>query len=98
TFDGIRLEARAVVHVGDEHLLVCDEVGELHELGIDGDRADVLDIGFGHRRVVDLRLQKLADHRSLTLSIRRVAPTRMAPQARSPSPVGWNVAESTTSK
>ena len=41
----VRLEARAVVDVEDVHLLVLEDVGELHQHRIEGDRADVVEIG-----------------------------------------------------
>ncbi len=69
TLDGVRLEARAVVDVEDGDLLVGKDVGQRHELGVDGDRADVVEVGAGDGGAVDLGLHHAAAHR-LTRSFR----------------------------
>src|SRR3954468_22368826 len=79
--DGVRLEAGAVVDVDDVHLLVLEDVGGLEQVGVDGDRPDVVQVAVGHRRPVDLGLEHHALHHVLLmslLSIRRVSPTRAA--------------------
>ena len=62
--DHVGDEARAVVDVPDVDLLVGDQVGAGHQLGVDRDAADVVDVAVGDRRPVDLRLQHLPLHRS----------------------------------
>ena len=40
--------------VDNEHLLAVDDVRRCHQLGIDGDKPDIVQIGLGHRRPVNL--------------------------------------------
>ena len=61
--DRVGDEARAVVDVPDVYLLVDEQVGLAHQLGVDRDRADVVGVAPGHRRPVDLRFQHLSLHR-----------------------------------
>src|SRR5581483_4425575 len=61
--DGVGLEPGAVVDVEDGHLLPLEDVGQLHEPRIERDRADVVEVGPGHPRPVDLRLHHRAAHR-----------------------------------
>src|SRR4029079_10430609 len=78
----IGLEPSTVVDVEHRDLLELPQVGERHQLAIERDRADVVDIGARHRGAVHLRLHHRALHNSApvtvssTLSISRVAPTR----------------------
>jgi hypothetical protein len=51
---GIGLDALAVGHVPDAHLLAGEDVRALQQLRVDGDAADVLDVRLGHHGVVDL--------------------------------------------
>ena len=44
------------------HLLVLTDVGQLHQAGVEGDRADVVEIGTGDGRPVDLRLHHDPSH------------------------------------
>ena len=60
--DRVGLEARAVVDVDDVHLLVLEDVGRLEQVGVDRDRADVVQVAVGDRRPVDLRLEHHALH------------------------------------
>jgi hypothetical protein len=60
--DGVGLEPLAVVDVHDGHLLVHEDVGRLEQVGVDRDRADVVQVGVGHRRPVDLGLEHGALH------------------------------------
>ena len=83
--DRVGLEAGAVVDVDDVDLLVLEDVGGLEQVGVDGDRADVVQVAVGHRRPVDLGLQHRSLHQRLpgvplrmSLSIRRTSPTRAA--------------------
>src|SRR4051812_15041912 len=99
--DGVGLEAGAVVDVDDGHLLVLEDVGGLEEVGVYGDRADVMQIAAGHRRPVDLGLEHRSLHQGLpvevplwlapsmassSLSMRRTAPTRAATATSTGSP------------
>ena len=43
-------------------LLVRKDVRRLHQMGVDRDRTHVVDVGVGHRRTVDLRLEHRAYH------------------------------------
>ena len=86
--DRVGLEAGAVVDVDDVHLLVLEDVGGLEQVGVDRDRADVVQVAVGDRRAVDLGLQHRALHGcqwslpsaadAAALSIRRTSPTRAA--------------------
>ena len=60
--DRVGLEAGAVVDVDDVDLLVLADVGGLEQVGVDRDRADVVQVAVGHRRAVDLGLQHRALH------------------------------------
>ena len=60
--DHVGDEAGAVVDVPDVDLLVGDQVGARHQLGVDRDAADVVDVAVGHRRPVDLGLEHLPLH------------------------------------
>ncbi len=60
--DHVGDEAGAVVDVPDVDLLVGDQVGAGHQLGVDRDAADVVDVAVGHRRPVDLGLEHLPLH------------------------------------
>src|SRR5581483_8699054 len=67
--DRVGLEAGAVVDVDDVHLLVLEDVGGLQQVGIDGDRAHVVQVAVGHRRTVDLGLEHHALHVSLAFPV-----------------------------
>ena len=60
--DGVGLEPGAVVDVDDGHLLVLEDVGRVEQVGIDGDRAHVVQVGVGHDGPVDLGLEHAAAH------------------------------------
>ena len=60
--DRVGLKARAVVDVDDVHLLVLEDVGGLQQVGVDRDRADVVQVAIGDGRPVDLRLEHHALH------------------------------------
>ena len=62
--NGVGLEAGPVVDVEDGHLLVGQDVGQRHQLGVDGHRAHVVQVGPGHGGPVDLGLHHAAAHRS----------------------------------
>src|SRR5690606_2071922 len=55
-FDGVGLDALAVVDVPDRDLLARNDVDAPHEGRIDTDAADVVQVGACHGRLVDLRL------------------------------------------
>src|SRR5882757_2591172 len=82
--DRVGDEAGAVVDVPDVHLLVDEQVRLPHQLGIEGDAADVVDVTVRDRRAVNLRLEHLTLHQASvfglikTLSMRRALPTRAA--------------------
>ena len=58
----IGFEASAVGDVDDCHLLAFDEVGGVKQVGVDCNRADVMQVGLRHRRTVDLRLHHDPHH------------------------------------
>src|SRR4051794_25324959 len=60
--DGVGLEPGAVVDVEHVDLLVLADVGSGHQVDVQGDRADVVQVGVGHRRPVDLRLHHASAH------------------------------------
>jgi hypothetical protein len=60
--DRVGLEPGAVVDVDDGNLLVLEDVGGLQQVGIDGDRAHVVQVGVGDRGAVDLRLEHATTH------------------------------------
>ena len=60
--DRVGLEAGAVVDVDDVDLLVLEDVGGLEQVGVDRDRADVVQVAVGDRGAVDLRLEHHALH------------------------------------
>jgi hypothetical protein len=60
--DHIGLDPGAVSDVGDRHLLAFEQVGRLHQRSVERDRADVMQIGLGHRRSVDLRFHHDSHH------------------------------------
>ena len=55
--DHIGLEPVAVVDVDDAHLLALHQVRGVEQIGVDGHRADVVQVGLGDGRAMDLRLQ-----------------------------------------
>lgn len=61
--DDVRLQPGTVVDVDDVHELPGQQIGRFHQLGIDSDRADVVQIGLGHGGPVDLRLEHRTHHR-----------------------------------
>ena len=60
--DHIGLEPRAVGDVGDRHLLALEQIGGVHQVDVDRDRADIMEVGLGHRRPVDFRLHHHPHH------------------------------------
>ena len=56
-FDGVRRQARAVVHIEHVHLLERQDVGGVHQFGIDGDAALVVQVRLRHARAMDLALE-----------------------------------------
>ncbi len=60
--DGVGLEPRAVVDVEHGDLFVLEDVGERHELGIEADGSDVVEVGVGHRGPMDLGLHHAPPH------------------------------------
>src|SRR5262245_51689749 len=69
TADDVGLETRTVVDVEHGHLLVLDDVGELHEARVECDRTDVVEIRAGHGGPVDLRLHHDPVHGQPTWSV-----------------------------
>src|SRR5690606_36541178 len=78
--DRVGLEPGPVVDVDDGDLLVLEDVGRLEQVGIDGDGADVVQVGRRDHGTVDLRLQHAAPH-GLT-SLGWVPFTRSPPRRR----------------
>src|SRR5690606_28474074 len=56
-------QAVAVVDVHHVDLLAVDQVGRVHQVGVDGDRADVVQIRLRDRGAVDLAVEHGAQHR-----------------------------------
>ena len=71
--DRVGLKARAVVDVDHVNLLVLEDVGGLQQVGVDRDRADVVQVAVGDRRAVDLGLEHHALHVVDRLSWGRLA-------------------------
>ena len=64
--DHVGLQARPVGDVHDRHLLAGEQIGGLHQILVDGDRAHVVQIGLGDRGAVDLRLEHVAREHQLS--------------------------------
>ena len=60
--DRVGREPGTVVDVDHVHLLTGQQVSGGQQVGVDGDRADVVQVGLGHRRAMDLGLQHLSQH------------------------------------
>src|SRR3954447_10391805 len=73
TFHCIGLEPRTVVDVEDRDLLELVNVGERHEISVERDGADVVNVGTGNDGAVDLRLHHRALHIASSLRIPRSA-------------------------
>ena len=65
--DRVRLQAGAVVDVDDVDELAGQQVGGVEQVLVDGDRADVVQVGLRHRGAVDLGLHHRAHHGQSTL-------------------------------
>ena len=57
TGDRIGDQPGAVVDVDDGDLLALEQVGGVHQIGVDGHRPDVVQVGLRDRGAVDLRLE-----------------------------------------
>ena len=60
--DGVRGQTIAVGDVVDFHSLKFNDVGGLHQVGVDRDAAFVVQVGFSHRGSVNFRFQQRAFH------------------------------------
>ena len=60
--DDVGLEPGAVRHVDDRDLLSGEQVGGVHQVAVDRDGADVVEVGVRDGGAVDLRLQHGAEH------------------------------------
>ena len=60
--DDVGLQARARLDVRDLDLLVLQDARGVHELLIDGDRADVVNLGLRDGGAVDLALEHVENH------------------------------------
>src|SRR5262249_55216593 len=94
--DRVGDEAGAVVDVPDVHLLVDQHVRLPHELGVEGDAADVVDVAVRDRRSMDLRLEHLTLHQAslgviTTLSMSRALPTLAATASRTGRPFSFAI-------
>src|SRR5690606_29441620 len=61
--DDVGFQAAAVVDVDYLHLFEGQDVGQLHQLLIDGDASFIVQVGVGNGGTVDLRLAHGAQHR-----------------------------------
>lgn len=57
TLDGVGLETPAVIEIDHMNKLIGEDIGRLHELFIDGDRALVIEVGAGYCGAMDFRFQ-----------------------------------------
>ena len=62
--DDVGLQAGAVGDVDDRDLLALEQVGGVHEVLVDGDGADVVQVGLRHGGAVDLALEHGAEHQA----------------------------------
>jgi hypothetical protein len=58
--DCVRIDANAVIDVPDRHPLAGDDVGPIEQVLVHADAADVIDVGAGDDRAVNLGLEKSA--------------------------------------
>ena len=63
----VGLEPRTARHVPDVHSLVGQDIGRFHEVGVDGNRPLVVDVGLRHAGAMDLRFEQRATHRLVYL-------------------------------
>jgi hypothetical protein len=63
--DGVGDQTVAVVDVDDGDLLALEQVGGVHQVRVDGDRSDVVQVRLRHRRTVNLGLQHCPEHQFL---------------------------------
>jgi hypothetical protein len=61
-FDDVGLETSTVVDVDDGDLLELEQIGLPHQVSVDGDRADVVQVRVGDGGAVDLRLHHATTH------------------------------------
>ena len=54
---------RAGGNVDDSHLFAFEQVGRLHQRGVERDRPDIVEISLSHRRAVNLGLHHDPHHR-----------------------------------
>src|SRR4051794_7759718 len=97
--DRVGHEPGTIVDVPDVNLLVDQQVRLPHQLGIQGDAADVVDVTVRDRRAMDLRLDHLTLHQPsvfgviTTLSMRRAVPTRAATATSTGRPFSSSIGE-----
>src|SRR6202521_2748338 len=60
--DGVRLQARAIIDVDHLHFFVGIDVGGLQQIGIDGDAANIVQVGLGDGGTVNLAFAHSALH------------------------------------
>ena len=72
----IGLDSGAVGDVDDRHLLALEQVGGLHQRGIERDRAHIVQISLSHRCAVNLGLHHDPHHSGRLLVARRVQDCR----------------------
>ena len=60
--EGVGAEAVAVADVPDVDLLVLEDAGGLHQIGVDGDRTLVVEVGLGDGGTVDLAQEHASAH------------------------------------
>ena len=60
--DGVGFQPRAVVVVDDLDFFINENAGGVQQIQIDGNAADVVEIGFGNGDAVDLAAEQGAEH------------------------------------
>ena len=73
--DHVRIESLAVVDVQNVNILVLDQSGGIHQVFIDGDAANIVEIGFGYLDAVYFGFQYSDHHSGLqTYGLQRIRP------------------------
>src|SRR4029079_9987206 len=85
--DDVGLQSSAVGDVDDLHLLARTQVGDLHQLLVDRDRADVVEVGLRDGGAMDLVLHHRAEHSVLRCRTRWLSVTWPAIRSTSRSAI-----------
>ena len=62
TCDGVGVKSLTVIHVNNIHALALDDASGIHEVLVDGDAANVVEVGIGDRHTVYLGFHDLDVH------------------------------------